>query len=148
MTRRINKIIIHCSDSRWGDAAVIDDWHKQRGWSGIGYHWVIGGGFKANSTDYDPGFDGRVEAGRSEKRTGAHCRMQNRSSIGICLIGVDEFTEKQFESLKRVVKGAMETHNIPANMVFGHRDFDTNKTCPNFDVMEWVDTWRDSWRDT
>ena len=38
-------IIIHCSDSRWGNAWHIDTWHRDRGfqWPGgaIGYHWVV-----------------------------------------------------------------------------------------------------------
>jgi len=33
--REVKKIILHCSDSEWGDAAEIDKWHKARGWQGI-----------------------------------------------------------------------------------------------------------------
>ena len=43
--REIDKIIVHCSATPEGrdvSAATIDDWHKQRGWSGIGYHYVVG----------------------------------------------------------------------------------------------------------
>ena len=42
--RQITEIIVHCSATREGqdiDAATIDEWHKARGWSGIGYHYVI-----------------------------------------------------------------------------------------------------------
>ena len=39
--RVIDTIVIHQSDSAFGNAAVIDEWHRERGWSGIGYHWVI-----------------------------------------------------------------------------------------------------------
>ena len=38
---KLTNIIIHCSDSDFGDAQTIDLWHKQRGWKGIGYHYVI-----------------------------------------------------------------------------------------------------------
>ena len=42
--RDIDKIIIHCSATppdMHVDAERIDSWHKERGWSGIGYHYVI-----------------------------------------------------------------------------------------------------------
>ena len=42
--REIKKVIIHCSDSDFGTASVIDGWHKERGWDGIGYHYVITNG--------------------------------------------------------------------------------------------------------
>lgn len=51
--RKITSIIIHCADTPNGKefhAADIDRWHKERGWQGIGYHWVIT-------------IDGTVEAG-------------------------------------------------------------------------------------
>ena len=40
-----DRITIHCSDSEWGNADVIDEWHKKRGWDGIGYHYVILNGY-------------------------------------------------------------------------------------------------------
>lgn len=136
--RTINKIIVHCSDSKFGDAELIDDWHKARGWNGVGYHWVIDNAFPKSSKVFIEKYDGLVERGRPEARAGAHCRHQNHDSIGICLIGVDEFTLKQFKALERIVRGIQEEHNIDDRMVFGHRDFDKKKTCPNFDVAEWV----------
>lgn len=47
---RIDKIIINCSDSDWGDAEVIDEWHRERGWDGIGYHYIICNGRPKNRT--------------------------------------------------------------------------------------------------
>ena len=39
--RRIDKIIIHHSASPIGTTVEqIDQWHKARGWTGIGYHFV------------------------------------------------------------------------------------------------------------
>ena len=75
--RRINKIIIHCAatvegaDFDWTD---IDKWHKKRGWSGIGYHYVIT-------------LDGKIQSGRPLKKIGAHAKGFNRNSIGVCYIG-------------------------------------------------------------
>jgi len=136
--RPIAKIIIHCSDSKWGDVSAIDDWHKARGWAGIGYHWVVVGGFPKSSKHYIESYDGLVQRGRPEEKAGAHCRGQNRDSIGICMIGVDEFTPSQFEALERVVRGLQEAYNVSDAMVFGHRDWDKKKTCPNFDVSAWM----------
>lgn len=118
--RKINKHIVHCSDSNFGDAQTIDRWHKEFGWSGIGYHFVI-----------KP--DGTIELGRALQEPGAHCRGHNHDSIGTCLIGIDEFTEEQFTKLK-------ELHNTLTFLfgdisIHGHREFDTGKTCPNFDVQ-------------
>lgn len=42
--RNINEIIIHCAATPEGKSftvADIDHWHRQRGWKGIGYHFVI-----------------------------------------------------------------------------------------------------------
>jgi len=43
--RPVNEIIVHCTATPEGrpvTIADIDRWHRQRGWSGIGYHRVIG----------------------------------------------------------------------------------------------------------
>ena len=60
------------------DAKLVDDWHKQRGWSGIGYHFFIKR-------------DGQIELGRPLQKQGAHTKNQNKNSIGLCYAGgVDE----------------------------------------------------------
>ena len=72
-----NKIIIHCSATPKGveySASDIDKWHRQRGYSKIGYHYVIK-------------LDGKIEKGREENEMGAHCLGENLYSIGICYIG-------------------------------------------------------------
>lgn len=82
-------IVVHVSASRWGDAKAIDSWHKQRGWSGIGYHAVILNGFRAYGSEYDLVFDGKIEPGRPETQQGAHClaKGMNTVALGVCLIG-------------------------------------------------------------
>ena len=74
--RDINKIIVHCSATKEGQEFFADDirrWHKARGFSDIGYHFVIN-------------LDGVIEYGRDLKLTGAHCKGHNEASIGICYI--------------------------------------------------------------
>ncbi len=75
--RKIKEIIIHCSATPEGkDFTVqdIDKWHRQRGFKGIGYHYVI----------YR---DGSTHQGRDLECAGAHCMGHNANSIGICYIG-------------------------------------------------------------
>ena len=77
--RDIDKIIVHCSATREGqhiDVDTIRQWHtsEPRNWSDIGYHYVI----------Y---LDGSIVPGRPEERQGAHCKGNNKTSIGVCYVG-------------------------------------------------------------
>jgi N-acetyl-anhydromuramyl-L-alanine amidase AmpD len=131
--RQINTIIIHCSDSEWGDAKEIEKWHTIRGWSMIGYHYVIlNGSVKPGS--YDVAFNGNVEVGRPVSMVGAHCKQHNVGSIGICLIGKDKFTPIQFFSLLNLLDELCAKYDIKKENVYPHKHFDKNKTCPNFEV--------------
>lgn len=125
--RKITEIIIHCADTPDGKefhAADIDRWHKERGWSGIGYHFVIC-------------VDGSVEAGRGLDYIGAHAQGYNAASIGVCLIGKSKFTQAQWSSLALLVGNLQRDYS--GCRVFGHYEVDQHgKTCPNFDVPAWV----------
>ena len=119
-----NKIVVHCSDSdvpSHDNPRVIDDWHKERGWTGIGYHFVI--------TKEDG-----VWSCRPEMVVGSHCYGYNFESIGICLTGRHKFTEFQFEELAILLKNLCYKHDIKNKDVFGHYELDEKKTCPNFDM--------------
>lgn len=121
--RAIRKHIVHCSDSTHGDVAEIRQWHIARGWRDVGYHFVIRR-------------DGEVEVGRTLEDIGAHCEGQNADSIGTCLVGVKDFTPAQFAALRRI--HAMLKSMFAGVELFGHRDFNPHKTCPNFEVREVV----------
>lgn len=69
------KIVIHHADASECDAKTIHQWHQDRGWSGMGYHYLVR---KKN---------GVVETGRPINTIGAHCTGQNADSIGICFEG-------------------------------------------------------------
>jgi N-acetylmuramoyl-L-alanine amidase len=128
--REITKVIVHCAATPEGrDVATeeIKRWHtEERGWSDIGYHWVIE-------------LDGSTNEGRSEDINGAHCRGHNSDSIGICYVGgsdsegnpKDTRTEGQRDALVTLIKEILDRH--PDAEVFGHRDFST-KACPSFDA--------------
>lgn len=136
--RKINKIIIHCSDSEFGDAETIDIWHKEKGWDGIGYHFVILNG-QINPTIYMTEKDGEIEQGRDIEKIGAHCKGQNKDSIGICLIGRKTFTDLQIISLIDKVKELMKEYGLEINNIYGHYEFDSRKTCPNFNMDNFRD---------
>ena len=86
-------IVIHCSASKFGNAAMITKWHLDRGWTTIGYHYVILNGW-LSSRKYHQLYDGHLETGRpldddkdmERDEWGAHAAGHN-NSIGICLIG-------------------------------------------------------------
>ena len=136
--RKINKIIIHCSASDFGNAQRIREWHLEKGWSDIGYHYVINNGkvFKDDKINQIVQ-DGFIEKGRDDSIVGAHTQGQNSNSIGICLIGNKDFTKEQFNSLNTLLDSLLKAYNLTKNDVYGHYNF-SSKTCPNFDVQEFM----------
>ena len=124
--RDIDKLIVHCSATPNDCDVTVDEireWHKARGWSDIGYHYVIYRG-------------GIIAAGRPVRKTGAHCRGHNGNSIGVCLIGDDSFTDEQFKALQNLYELLKNIYD--GIEVFGHRDFTDQKTCPNFEVKDYI----------
>ena len=134
----INYLVVHCSASKpsmFVDAAVIDRWHRARGFLKIGYHYVILR-------------DGSVQKGRQDTEIGAHVEGHNTGSLGICLVGglndktdkpENNFTPEQFSALSKLINQLLTVH--PKAIVQGHRDFpDVHKACPCFDVKPWWKT--------
>lgn len=130
--RRITEIIVHCSATPEGKDYTVNDirrWHKQQGWSDIGYHYVI----------YR---NGHIEPGRDVDISGAHCDGHNSHSIGVCYIGgvardgktaKDTRTLSQKAALLSLLKDLRELY--PGAKIYGHRDF-AHKDCPSFDAKE------------
>lgn len=147
--KKVEKIILHCSDSPFGNASLIDQWHKERGWKGIGYHLVILNGYPTaanwKNRDRVKFLDGAVETGRysdfdewvNANEVGAHALGYNARSIGICFIlqsGVVGISQKQFDIGINVVAELIGTYKLTELDVLGHREVTTGKTCPDFDV--------------
>ena len=128
----INKIIVHCSDSEFGDVELIDRWHKERGWDGCGYHYVITNGIRRHGDQFDLAADGVIETGRDLKTVGAHCRGQNRNSIGVCLIGKRHFTGNQLLLALPNLLLMLGDLGLETEDIHGHCEF-SKKTCPNID---------------
>ena len=127
--RKINCIIVHCSDSDIPDhdnIETIRNWHvKERNFSDVGYHYFI----QKNGT---------VEPGREEHRVGAHCQGSNSNSIGICLSGKNEFTKDQFKSLELLLIEICGKYDLEKKDILGHCDLNKGKSCPNFDLHGWL----------
>ena len=136
--REIKKIVIHCSDSDYGTASLIKKWHmEERNWSDIGYHYVITNGVQESCRPYKPEDDGFIQTGRPLEIQGAHVKGHNSDSIGICLIGKHHFTAKQlYDSLPNLLRLLLPTYELTFDDVYGHHEFDPNKTCPNFNVND------------
>ena len=130
--RIIKELIVHCSATPEGKDYSVDtirQWHLQRGFSDIGYHYVI----------YR---DGSIHIGRDESIIGAHCTGHNTNSIGVCYIGgcasdgktpKDTRTTEQKQSLVKLLKELKTKY--PQASIHGHRDF-ANKACPSFDATK------------
>lgn len=129
LRRRWQAMVVHYSFSDFGNVAVIDKWHRARGWWGCGYHFVV--------TNGNGGADGEVQASpRWEKqRAGAHCPGWNSKAIGICYIGTKYPTELQYKSMIDLVKMLMFEHQIPKERIFGHKELEPT-ACPGELEME------------
>lgn len=136
--RKINKIIIHCSDSEWGDIKEIRRWHLEppMNYDDIGYHFVVLNCYPTyESWDKGqpiPNKDGRIETGRPIEIKGAHVKGHNFDSIGICLIGKKVFSLPQITFLRRKIEELRQVYGDLT--VHGHYEFDDKKTCPNLDM--------------
>lgn len=165
---RTDFIVIHTTltfPDQAVDAKVIEGWHRQRGFDGIGYHEVFLR-------------DGTIEKGRPLDEFGAHTIGYNGNSVGLVLCGgyervTDErltreqainpipekwvvkrdarkatnvvvcanYTEAQMMSLaKRVAElraRYTDDQGVPPAVV-GHRDLSRDgRSCPAFDVKKW-----------
>ena len=127
--RSINMIVVHCTATEEGKEYSVADvrrWHLKRGFSDIGYHYLIG-------------LDGKVHEGRNVNISGAHTKGYNAHSIGVCYVGgldkahkaKDTRTKAQKESLLRLLKDLKKIY--PHASIHGHREF-ANKACPCFDA--------------
>ena len=130
--RKINKIILHCTATPEGRPTSVNEirsWHKARGWSDIGYHYIVH-------------IDGTISEGRPIERQGAHVKSHNKDSIGIAYVGgidkdnfqpLDTRTPEQISSLYEIIMNLMKDY--PNATLHGHNEF-SSKACPSFEVAK------------
>lgn len=126
--REIHLLVIHHSASpRSTSREQINRWHHDRGFAGIGYHWVVEQ-------------DGALLAGRPIAMPGAHAQGYNRESFGICVTGDntkpgEEWNTAQQNTLAQFVRWFLVFY--PGAQVMGHRDLHGTATqCPGTDVRQ------------
>jgi hypothetical protein len=113
---------------------AIQDLHQfVRGWSDIGYHFVID---KA----------GNIYQGRPETVIGAHVLGNNTGNIGVCVLGCyhppelycgDWLSDETTSALVALYAWISNEYNYNPNILLGHRDYPNNDTsCPGNNVHE------------
>lgn len=141
--RRIDYIAIHCTATPDGEeqtVAQIKAGHLKRGFSDIGYHYVV----------YR---NGEVHLGRDVNISGAHVSGYNHNSIGISYVGGiekrragvpynklkarDTRTEAQKASLQALLTDLRKLY--PKAKIQGHRDFSPDKNGNGVvEPSEWI----------
>ncbi len=117
MNNKPNKIIIHHAALGKVSPEEINEFHKSKGWKGIGYNFYISK-------------DGSIYAGRPESSEGAHTIGENSRSIGICLEGnfqKEEVTEAELNSLINLSLYISLKYDI--YKILGHKEV-YNTLCP------------------
>lgn len=128
-----DRIILHHSltaDSGTVSLDAIRRYHMETlGWADIGYHL----GIELVGNHYE------ILTGRMLTETGAHVAGHNTGNLGICLVGNFDIAPpppEQWELALRLVRSLCDVFGITPDLVFGHREFTTAKTCPGklFDI--------------
>lgn len=138
---RWQTIVVHHSTSAKDSPQSMHRYHLQRGWDGLGYHFVIG-----NGVNYP---DGEVFVGPrwAQQQTGAHCRAGagkyfgayrppnffNERGIGICLVGNfvnSEPTPRQLASLTALTEYLCAKTGVQPGLVYGHGQVTGKTECP------------------
>lgn len=119
------RIILHHAAATSCSAEDIHRWHKQKGWAGAGYHFLVRK-------------DGSVYRLRPEAAVGAHASDNNSNSLGICFEGnfeTESMTDIQKHAGAELVAYLKNRYGI--STVQRHKDVGTT-TCPgkNFPFEE------------
>lgn len=111
-------IVLHHAAASTCTAHQIDEWHKAKGWSGIGYHFFV----RKN---------GEIYRGRPIDTIGAHVLGKNNVSIGICAEGAymrETMPQTQKKAIAELIKYLKENY-YPNARIVGHCEIgDSN--CP------------------
>jgi N-acetylmuramoyl-L-alanine amidase len=123
VVRQIETLYVHTlGANRDSNVDKIRDYHMtHRGWSDIGYHWVVT-------------YDGEVQMGRPMRRQGAGVRLDNRTSVHVCFTGhgdLQQWTSEQHANGITLLALLCEEFELNHHDVKGHREFHgVKKSCP------------------
>lgn len=111
------RAILHHAEAKTCSAADIHNWHKQRGWTGAGYHFLV----RKN---------GKVYRLRPEWTVGAHAAGANSDSLGICFEGAyntEYMGQAQIQAGRELVAYLKSKYGI--SLVQRHKDVGSTD-CP------------------
>lgn len=130
--KRWTRIVIHHSGTSLDTVRSMDRYHhiERHMENGLAYHFVIGNGVNTK--------DGEIYIGPrwTKQLNGGHLRseFQNRTSIGICLVG--DFnkrapTDRQIQAVRALTAYLMDRCNVSKSSVQTHRQVNVRPTqCP------------------
>lgn len=123
--RKINKIVVHYTASPdYLDVGrkEIRQWHLDRGFSDIGYHFVV----RRNGT---------IEAGRPVEQIGAHVKGRNSDTIGVVWVGTKQISPQQEKSLFGLLNYLRGQYNLKIEDVISHQEATSSPTdCCGLDM--------------
>ena len=143
-TRDITEFVTHWTATFSNQNTTAEDvhkWHRDRGFNGCGYHYLILR-------------DGKLQRGRPLNIKGAHAKKNghNKFSIGIAFVGgfncptgtpnpenftsADSFTNEQWNTYDMFIASFYVA--FPSGQAWGHSDTDGGKIDPGFDVQQYV----------
>ena len=128
--RPVDRVFLHCTASSYDhhdDIEVVSAWHLGRGWSDVGYHFMIHK-------------DGSISAGRDIERTPAAQKGHNKGTIAIAMHGgqdaKDDFSTKQIVTLREFCEQIRAAYDgdIPFH---GHSEV-VIRACPVYDYKAFL----------
>ena len=143
-SRDITEFVVHWTETFKNQnltAEDIHEWHLDKGYSGIGYHYIIQR-------------DGKLQRGRPLNLIGDHAPEfnHNQFSIGIAFVGgfncstltknpdrflsSESFTRSQWTTFTMFCESFYTV--FPAGQAWGHSDVSNLNTDPGFDVTKFV----------
>jgi N-acetyl-anhydromuramyl-L-alanine amidase AmpD len=123
--RKVTRVFLHCSASDnpdHDDWKVIDQWHKENSWDGIGYHYFITS-------------KGVIQEGRDLELQPAAQKPHNKGTIAICTHGLKHFSEESLQAVYDLCKAINEAYHGEVTF-HGHREVEPGKTCPVYDYKK------------
>jgi N-acetylmuramoyl-L-alanine amidase len=114
-------IVIHHTATHQGNKETLDRLHKKRGFSELGYHFVVDNGTENRAL-------GEIEIGSRwyKQKRGAHAKTSNMNheGIGVALVGnfsEDSLSNGQMKSAVYLVNVLRRYYKIPEDRILGHR---------------------------